>query len=125
MFLGTHSPRLDEKGRIILPAKFREELASGLVLTRGQERCIYVFSEKEFARVHEQMREAPISSKQARDYIRGLQEASRLHPHSWAMWRQRAGVTEQGLAAQPDFWARVDALGERRYYPRVDMKGMP
>ena len=70
MFLGTHSPRLDEKGRIILPAKFREELASGLVLTRGQERCIYVFSEKEFARVHEQMREAPISSKQARDYIR-------------------------------------------------------
>ena len=70
MFLGTHSPRLDEKGRIILPAKFREELAIGLVLTRGQERCIYVFSEKEFARVHEQMRDAPISSKQARDYIR-------------------------------------------------------
>ena len=70
MFLGTHSPRLDEKGRIILPAKFREELASGLVLTRGQERCIYVFSEKEFARVHEQMRAAPIASKQARDYIR-------------------------------------------------------
>ncbi|MDQ6753876.1 MAG: division/cell wall cluster transcriptional repressor MraZ [Actinomycetota bacterium] len=70
MFLGTHSPRLDEKGRIILPAKFREELANGLVLTRGQERCIYVFSEREFERVHEQMREAPISSRQARDYIR-------------------------------------------------------
>ncbi|WAP50930.1 division/cell wall cluster transcriptional repressor MraZ [Arthrobacter sp. ATA002] len=70
MFLGTHSPRLDEKGRIILPAKFREELAGGLVLTRGQERCIYVFSQKEFERVHEQMREAPLSSRQARDYIR-------------------------------------------------------
>ncbi|WP_115787282.1 division/cell wall cluster transcriptional repressor MraZ [Arthrobacter silvisoli] len=70
MFLGTHSPRLDEKGRIILPAKFREELADGLVLTRGQERCIYVFSQREFERIHESMREAPISSKQARDYIR-------------------------------------------------------
>jgi MraZ protein len=70
MFLGTHSPRLDEKGRLILPAKFREELADGLVLTRGQERCIYVFSQKEFERVHEQMREAPLSSRQARDYIR-------------------------------------------------------
>jgi MraZ protein len=70
VFLGTHSPRLDDKGRIILPAKFREELASGLVLTRGQERCIYVFSEREFGRIHEQMREAPISSKQTRDYIR-------------------------------------------------------
>ena len=70
MFLGTHLPRLDEKGRIILPAKFREELAEGLVLTRGQERCIYVFSQKEFERVHAQMREAPLSSRQARDYIR-------------------------------------------------------
>ena len=70
MFLGTHSPRLDEKGRLILPAKFREELADGLVLTRGQERCLYVFSAAEFERVHEQMRAAPLSSKQARDYIR-------------------------------------------------------
>ena len=70
MVLGTHSPRLDEKGRLILPAKFRDELADGLVLTRGQERCIYVFSQKEFERVHEEMRKAPISSRQARDYIR-------------------------------------------------------
>lgn len=70
MFLGTHSPRLDEKGRIILPAKFREELSNGLVLTRGQERCIYVFSQREFERVHEQLREAPISSRQMRDYVR-------------------------------------------------------
>ncbi|MGM7667535.1 division/cell wall cluster transcriptional repressor MraZ [Microbacterium sp. A93] len=70
MFLGTYSPRLDEKARLILPAKFREELADGLVLTRGQERCIYVFSAREFERVHEQMRAAPLSSRQARDYIR-------------------------------------------------------
>ena len=70
MFLGTYSPRLDEKARLILPAKFRAELADGLVLTRGQERCLYVFSAQEFARVHEQMRAAPLSSKQARDYIR-------------------------------------------------------
>lgn len=70
MFLGTYTPRLDDKGRLILPAKFREELSEGLVLTRGQERCLYVFSQEEFQRVYEQMRTAPISSKQARDYIR-------------------------------------------------------
>ena len=70
MFLGTHTPKLDDKGRLFLPAKFREELAEGLVLTRGQERCIYVFSAREFERVHEQMRSAPLSSRQARDYIR-------------------------------------------------------
>lgn len=70
MFLGTYSPKLDAKGRLILPAKFRDELAEGLVLTRGQERCLYVFTLEEFQRIHEQMRSAPISSKQSRDYIR-------------------------------------------------------
>ncbi|MBO1902015.1 division/cell wall cluster transcriptional repressor MraZ [Leucobacter weissii] len=70
MFLGTYTPKLDEKGRFILPAKFREELAEGLVVTRGQERCLYVFSETEFTRMHERIREAPITSKQGRDYLR-------------------------------------------------------
>lgn len=70
MFLGTHTPRLDAKGRVILPAKFREQLEPGVVLTRGQERCLYVFTMSEFERIHEQLRTAPISSKQARDYIR-------------------------------------------------------
>ncbi|QNV37113.1 division/cell wall cluster transcriptional repressor MraZ [Rothia terrae] len=70
MFLGTYTPRLDVKGRLILPAKFRPQLADGLVITRGQERCLYVFSVQEFERIHEQMREASMSSKQARDYVR-------------------------------------------------------
>ena len=56
---------------------------------------------------------------------RWLAEASRLHPDSWAIWRQRAGVNDMGLAALPDFWARVDALGDRRYYAPIDMPGMP
>lgn len=70
MFLGTFTPKLDDKGRLILPAKFREELAAGVVITRGQERCLYVFSEQEFAQMHERIRGAPITSKQGRDYLR-------------------------------------------------------
>ena len=70
MFLGTYAPKLDDKGRIILPAKFRDELASGLVLTRGQEHCVYVFSQREFEALHEKIRQAPVTSKQARDYLR-------------------------------------------------------
>jgi MraZ protein len=70
MFLGTHEPRLDEKGRLILPAKFRDELASGLVITKGQERCLYVFPGTEFARITEQLRQAPLTQKTARDYMR-------------------------------------------------------
>ena len=48
MFLGTHSPKLDAKGRIILPAKFREGLVDGLVLTKGQDRCLVVWPRAEF-----------------------------------------------------------------------------
>ncbi len=61
-------------------------------------------------------------SAEAREH---LEEASRLHPSSWNIWRQAAEPNEMGLAAGPDFWARVDALGDDYYYPPVDMAGMP
>lgn len=70
MFLGTYTPRLDDKGRLILPAKFREQLEAGVVVTRGQEHCLYVFPLSEFERLAEQLRQAPVTSKQARDYLR-------------------------------------------------------
>ena len=70
MFLGTYSPKLDDKGRVILPAKFRDELASGMVVTRGQERCLYVFSVREFEDLTSKIRQASITSKQNRDFIR-------------------------------------------------------
>lgn len=50
-------------------------------------------------------------------------EATRLHPDSWAMWRQAAAKNERGLAAGPEFWARVDALGDRPYYAPVEVAG--
>jgi MraZ protein len=70
VFLGTYSPRLDEKGRIILPAKFAEDLADGVVITRGQERCLYVFAADAFERMHEKIRQAPVTSRDARNYLR-------------------------------------------------------
>ncbi len=51
--------------------------------------------------------------------------AIRLHPDSWAMWRQAAAKNERGLAAGPEFWARVDALGARPYYPPADIAAAP
>ncbi len=66
-----------------------------------------------------------LCSGNAEEGDRFLALASQLHPDSWNMWRQRAGVDQRGLAAQPDFWARVQALGNKRYYAPVDLKGMP
>ncbi|HZD99542.1 MAG TPA: division/cell wall cluster transcriptional repressor MraZ [Micromonosporaceae bacterium] len=70
MFLGTHTPHLDDKGRLILPAKFRDELAGGVVITKGQERCLYVFTTAEFGRIAGQLHEQPVTHKAARAYSR-------------------------------------------------------
>lgn len=72
MFLGTYTPRLDDKGRLILPAKFRDRLAGGLVVTRGQERCLYIFPMDEFVRLAEAARTAPMTNKSVRDFQRVL-----------------------------------------------------
>lgn len=116
MFLGTYNPKLDDKGRVILPAKFRAELASGLVLTRGQEHCIYVFSQAEFAELHEKIRQAPLTSKQARDFLRVfLSGASDEEPDSQnrvtvpAPLRAYAGLerdlTVVGAGSRAEIWA--------------------
>lgn len=72
MFFGTYTPRLDDKGRLFLPAKFRDELSEGLVVTRGQERCLNVWSMQEFSTFTDRLKETPITSKSSRDYVRML-----------------------------------------------------
>ncbi|TPW73800.1 division/cell wall cluster transcriptional repressor MraZ [Schumannella sp. 10F1B-5-1] len=70
MLLGTFAPKLDDKGRLILPAKFWDEFSGGVVLTRGQERAVFLYSQREFENVHEQMRQASTASKKTRDFLR-------------------------------------------------------
>src|SRR5204863_4872783 len=72
VFLGTHHPRLDEKGRLVLPARWRDDLADGLVITKGQERCLYVFTRAEVAARAADLQAASLSAKRSRDYSRVL-----------------------------------------------------
>lgn len=72
MFLGTFSLRLDEKNRLVLPAKYRPELAEGLVMTRGQERCVYAFPTAAFSQLVSDLSAAPLTNRAARDYARML-----------------------------------------------------
>ncbi|WP_424980857.1 division/cell wall cluster transcriptional repressor MraZ [Microbacterium sp. S308A+] len=115
MLLGTHSPKLDDKGRVILPAKFREDLAGGVVVTRGQDRCLYVFSTAEFESVHERIRQAPLSNKEARAFLRMfLSGASAEMPDSQnrvtipAHLRAYAGLEKElivtGVGAHAEIW---------------------
>jgi len=70
MFLGTHAPRLDEKGRLFLPAKFRDGLAEGLVITKGQDRSLVVWPESEFRAYSERLGEASRSNAAVRSHMR-------------------------------------------------------
>lgn len=72
MLIGTFTPKLDDKGRLILPAKFRDDLASGIVMTRGHEKCLFVFPMEEFKALHGKLKDAPLTSRQARDFNRVL-----------------------------------------------------
>ena len=128
MFLGTYSPRMDAKGRIILPAKFREELSAGLVLTRGQERCLYVFPSAEFERIHERMRSATLPGRAARDFLRVfLSGASDELPDKQGritippILRQYAGLGDQlvviGSGTRAEIW---DASAWEEYLARTE-----
>jgi MraZ protein len=70
VFLGEYQHSVDDKGRLVLPSKFRDRLDDGLVVTKGQERCLYVFPmdrwEDEVSRVNR----LPRTDKRARNYAR-------------------------------------------------------
>ncbi len=61
---------------------------------------------------------------QDEEAARHFAEASRLHPESWTIWRQAAWKDPSGLVTGPEFWARVDALGDKPYHLPIDMKGI-
>jgi MraZ protein len=72
VFLGTHKPRLDDKNRVILPAKFRDALGDGLVMTKGQDRCVVIWTRGGFAEYAESLRRGSQTSERVRAYTRVL-----------------------------------------------------
>jgi MraZ protein len=71
MFLGEYTHTLDSKGRLTLPAKFRETLAQGVVVTRGLDKCLFVFTYDDWKVFTEILSEKlPFTQKSARDFSR-------------------------------------------------------
>ena len=70
MFLGTYTPKVDDEGRFFLPAKFRDQLDAGLVITRGQDRCLVMYTAPEFMAWVSSITTAPATVKSVRDYQR-------------------------------------------------------
>lgn len=70
MFLGEYEHTIDEKGRITIPARFRAELAPGLVVTRGLDGCLFVYPTDEWGRLADRINALPLTQRDARTFTR-------------------------------------------------------
>lgn len=70
MFIGEYHHSIDEKKRLIIPAKFREELGEKFIVTRGIENCLFVYSLKSWNEIVERLESLPFTKKDARQFVR-------------------------------------------------------
>ena len=72
MFMGEYHHTIDDKGRLIIPSKFRSELGESFVITRGLENCLFVYSLVEWNRIVDKLKKLPFTKKNARNFNRFL-----------------------------------------------------
>ena len=70
MFIGEYHHTIDDKGRIIIPAKFRDSLGEQFIITRGLENCLFVYSLENWAKITDKLSTLPFTKKDARIFNR-------------------------------------------------------
>ena len=70
MFIGEHTHSIDDKGRVSVPAAFRRKLEGGLVVTRGLDACLWLFTRDEWAKLAAKLAALPLANKQSRAFAR-------------------------------------------------------
>lgn len=71
MFLGEHRRTIDNKGRIFIPAKFREELIKGVIITKGfDEKCLFIFSKEGWKRIQDKILDNPMAKRNTQRFSR-------------------------------------------------------
>lgn len=80
MFMGEFHHNIDDKSRLVMPSKFRDELGETFILTRGLEGCLFVYSKDEWNNLVNKLKKLPFTKKDARAFLRfflsGAQECS-------------------------------------------------
>jgi len=131
VFLGEFQHNLDEKGRMVLPRKFRDALASGCVITKGQERCLYVFPAARWEAEVEKVNQLPRTDRRARNFARSFfagasdqvpdgQGRIAIPPalRSYASLDKEAtvvGVADRVEVWASDAWTRLSAEADEYY----------
>ncbi|MCR4990398.1 MAG: division/cell wall cluster transcriptional repressor MraZ [Lachnospiraceae bacterium] len=126
MFMGEYNHTLDAKGRLIVPAKFRESLGDEFVVTKGMDGCLFVFAMKEWEAFEEKLHTLPMTDKESRQFTRfflagaadlELDKSGRvLIP---GVLREFAGITKEavliGVGSRVEIWSRERYEGSVTY----------
>lgn len=70
MLIGEYEHTLDAKGRLIMPAKIREDIGEKFIVTKGLDGCLFGFSQNEWTNFEEKLKTLPLTNKNARDFVR-------------------------------------------------------
>ena len=70
MLMGEYHHTIDEKGRIIIPSKFRDELGTDFIVTRGLEECLFVYPKETWDKITQKLNSLPFTKKDARSFMR-------------------------------------------------------
>lgn len=70
MFMGEYQHNLDAKSRLIIPAKFRAQIGTKMILTRGMEGCIFGYSPEEWSKIEAKLAKLPLTKRNARNFTR-------------------------------------------------------
>ena len=129
MFMGEYSHTIDTKGRLIVPSKFRESLGDSFVVTKGLDGCLFVYSNEEWHRIEESLREKPLTSKDARKFLRFFfagaancevdKQGRILLP---ANLREYAGIDKDIVSV--GVYSRVEIWSKDRYLENTDYDDM-
>lgn len=78
MLMGEYHHNIDDKNRLIIPSKFREELGNEFVITRGLDGCLFVYSMDEWNKVMNKLKTLPFTKKDARTFMRFMLSAASI-----------------------------------------------
>ena len=99
MFIGEYQHNLDSKGRLAIPAKFRDKLAGGAIITRGLDRCLFLFTSKEWEILAQKLIALPLAQSNSRAFVR-LMLAGAMDVE----------IDKQGRILTPDYLRKYSGL---------------
>lgn len=117
MFIGEFQHNIDDKGRLIMPAKYRDLLGQEFVITKGLEGCLFVYTQEEWNKLENKLKNLPFTKKDARAFARfffsgavegGLDKQGRvLLPSNLRTYAElKKDVVIVGISSRIEIWSK-------------------